>query len=244
MEKSTTVCEKKPIMQAAYKSIRLFKNPALEWVSHIHPLTPLAVWGPVAAWFIWRGFSLNGLSVFAVLGVGALALLAWSLAEYVLHRFVFHFHPEGELQERLQFIMHGIHHADPVDPTRLVMTPTVALILALIFYPIFRALLGPVWINPFFGFFIVGYLCYDYTHYAVHHFTPRTRFGKALKQSHMIHHYVNHNLRWGVSSPLWDWVFGTLSEPMPVKKPKMALRPAQGLKRDGNRKAGVKLNRA
>ncbi|MCM2322727.1 MAG: sterol desaturase family protein, partial [Oligoflexia bacterium] len=50
----------------------------------------------------------------------------------------------------------------------------------------------------------------DYTHFAVHHFTPRTRYGKMLKQHHMLHHYVDPEARWGVSSPFWDYVFGTL----------------------------------
>lgn len=215
-------------MQAAYKSIRLFKSGFFEWFSHIHPLTPLVVWGPVSGWLIWRGHH-AGLGLLDLAAVGVLALFVWSLSEYVLHRFVFHFKPKGELLERLHFIMHGIHHADPVDPTRLVMPPPVALALSALLYPFFRLLLGPVWIDPFFGFFLVGYLCYDYTHYAVHHFRPRTRWGQRLKQNHMIHHYVNSEVRWGVSSPIWDWVFGTFHEPVPVRKPKMhAVSGAKG----------------
>ncbi len=233
-------------MRTAYKSIRLFESEFLEWFSHIHPLTPLFIWVPVATWLIWHGYSQYDLGYATIALLGVLGLLTWSLAEYLLHRFVFHFEPKTPSQDRLVFIMHGIHHADPFDPTRLVMAPPVAIVLALIFYPIFRALLGPALSGPFFGFFIVGYLCYDYVHYSVHHFTPRTRVGRALKQSHMIHHYVNHDLRWGVSSPLWDWAFGTLSEPVPVKKPKTSQKqnpvPAasRGLKRAGKTKAGRK----
>lgn len=257
VESCRPVCEKKSLMQTAYKStyksIRLFKSPFFEWFSHIHPATPLIVWGPVAAWFIWRSYAVFSLSPLEIAAMGAFALIAWSLAEYTLHRFVFHFEPKGALQEKLHFIMHGIHHADPVDPTRLVMPPPVALILALLLFPLFRFALGPVWVNPFFGFFIVGYLAYDYTHYAVHHFTPRTRWGKALKQNHMIHHYVNPELRWGVSSPVWDVVFGTFEEPKPVKKPARAqkARPSDpagkpGLSAKGikTRAAGAKLNQA
>jgi dihydroceramide fatty acyl 2-hydroxylase len=250
METSRPVCEKSGLMQTAYKSIRLFKSPYLEWFSHIHPLTPLVIWGPISGWFIWRAVA-NGLGVWEILGVGAFALLVWSLAEYVLHRFVFHWHPKGELLERLHFIVHGIHHADPVDPTRLVMSPPVALILALLLYPLFRLALGPTWIEPFFGFFLIGYLIYDYTHYAVHHFRPRTRWGKKLKQNHMIHHYVNPELRWGVSSPLWDWVFGTYKEPVPARKARSggahAAKPGlakQAGARSASRGQGIKIGRA
>jgi sterol desaturase/sphingolipid hydroxylase (fatty acid hydroxylase superfamily) len=214
-------------MQTAYKSVRLFKSPLLEKFSHIHPLTPLLVWAPVVAWLLWRSFNVLELSSLSILVAGAGGLLLWTFSEYVLHRFVFHFQPKGEVQERLQFILHGIHHADPVDPTRLVMPPAVALILAVVLYSLFRALLGAVYVEPMFAFFLVGYLCYDYIHFGVHHFTPRTRVGKYLKQSHMIHHYVNHNLRWGVSSPLWDYVFGTYAEPVPIKRAK----PREGIRK-------------
>jgi sterol desaturase/sphingolipid hydroxylase (fatty acid hydroxylase superfamily) len=123
---------------------------------------------------------------------------------------VFHFSPQSPFQKRLQFIIHGLHHDDPNDPTRLVMAPVAALILAVIFYWGFRAMFGAVYVQPFFGAFIVGYLAYDYTHYYVHHFTPRTPWGKAVKRHHMAHHFAEHDARWGVSSPLWDHVFGTL----------------------------------
>jgi sterol desaturase/sphingolipid hydroxylase (fatty acid hydroxylase superfamily) len=228
-------------MQTAYKSIRLFKSPFLEKFSHVHPLTPLVIWTPVVVWFLWRALTVDGISPLAVLGLGIGALLVWSLTEYVLHRMIFHFKPEGELQERLQFIIHGLHHADPVDPTRLVMPPIVSIFLAFMLFPLFRSALGPVYVDPFFAFFVVGYLCYDYIHYSVHHFTPRTRVGKFLKQSHMIHHYVNHELRWGVSSPLWDWVFGTYAEPV-TSKPRKGSAGNKGLKRTDSAN-GVKLGR-
>jgi sterol desaturase/sphingolipid hydroxylase (fatty acid hydroxylase superfamily) len=64
----------------------------------------------------------------------------------------------------------------------------------------------------------VGYLCYDYIHFATHHFRPRTRVGKFLKQHHMLHHFAEHGSRWGVSSPMWDYVFGTLEEDRPVRQ--------------------------
>jgi sterol desaturase/sphingolipid hydroxylase (fatty acid hydroxylase superfamily) len=92
------------------------------------------------------------------------------------------------------------------------MPPAASLILGAILFSTFRGVLGPVWVEAFFAFFVVGYLCYDYIHFAVHHFTPRTRVGKFLKHSHMLHHYVSPNSRWGVSSPFWDYIFGTLEE--------------------------------
>jgi sterol desaturase/sphingolipid hydroxylase (fatty acid hydroxylase superfamily) len=150
--------------------------------------------------------------------LGVAGFFIWTLAEYILHRFVFHFEGEGPIAQRLHFLIHGLHHADPIDPSRLVMPPVASLILGAVLYSVFRGILGPDLIEPFFAFFVIGYLCYDYIHFAVHHFTPRTRFGKFLKQSHMQHHYVSPNSRWGVSSPFWDYVFGTLEDAKGNKK--------------------------
>lgn len=197
-------------MQKSYKSIRVFKNSYLEKLTHVHPITPLVVWVPIAGWLTWRSFDLYHLSATSVGILGAGGFFTWTLLEYLLHRFVFHFEGEGPIVQRLHFLVHGLHHVDPVDPTRLVMPPSASLVLGAFVYALFRYILGSIWVEPFFAFMIVGYLCYDYIHYSVHHFTPRTKFGKLLKQSHMQHHYVNPNSRWGVSSPFWDYVFGTL----------------------------------
>lgn len=199
-------------MQKPYKSIRVFKNPILERFTHVHPLTPLILWGPIAGWLIWRSFAVHQLTPWMVGSLGMFGFVIWTLAEYVLHRFVFHLEGESALSQRLHFLIHGLHHEDPVDPTRLVMPPAASIILGIILYGIFRWVLGPAMVEPFFSLFVVGYLCYDYIHFAVHHFKPRTRIGKYLKNSHMQHHFVTPNARWGVSSPFWDYIFGTMEE--------------------------------
>lgn len=196
-------------MQKTYKSIRVFKSPFLEKFTHVHPLTPLVVWSPIVGWLIWRTFSLYELNLYSVGAIGLTGVLSWTLLEYILHRFLFHFKAESTAGQWLHFLIHGLHHQDPLDPTRLVMPPIVSVVLAILFFSLFKMVLGPIWVEPFFAFFLVGYLCYDYIHFYVHHFVPTTRLGKFLKQSHMIHHYVDPEARWGVSSPLWDYVFGT-----------------------------------
>lgn len=209
-------------MKKPYKSLRMFESDFLESLSHVHPITPLVVWAPVIGYLIWRSFPLLGAHVsvglveFALLA--AAGFITWTFTEYVLHRFVFHYQGNSWLTKRIYFIIHGNHHDDPNDPTRLVMPPVPAIILAAILFTLFRAVLGPVRVEPFFAFFLVGYLCYDYTHYAVHHFTPRTRVGRYLKQYHMFHHFRGEESRWGVSSPLWDHVFGTAGKPMTASK--------------------------
>ncbi len=193
-------------------SIRLFKSDLMEKMTHVHPITPLVMWVPVIGWLLWRSIYIHEMGWATVLGLGLSGFFVWTLSEYLLHRFVFHFKAQNAVSQRIVYLFHGIHHESPEDATRLVMPPIAGVILASILYSIFRVFLGPIWVQPFFAVFLVGYLCYDYIHFYVHHFQPRTRFGKALKHSHMMHHFVTQEARWGVSSPMWDYVFGTVTE--------------------------------
>jgi sterol desaturase/sphingolipid hydroxylase (fatty acid hydroxylase superfamily) len=137
------------------------------------------------------------------------------LAEYLLHRFLFHFPAKTKWQERLSFLFHGIHHEQPKIKTRLVMPPAVSIPLALIFYGfyflVFDVILNlPHWTAPIFAGFILGYIFYDMTHYATHHIPMRKGYLRMVRQQHMHHHFQTPNQRFGVTSPLWDYVFNTM----------------------------------
>ena len=199
-------------------SVRVFENEFLEKFTHVHPIIPLMVWAPVVVACAYASLSVDGLSVSSYLSVGLLGFFSWTFVEYLLHRYLFHFESETAFGQRIHFLVHGIHHVDPQDPTRLVMPPLLGIPIASCLFLIFRLSLGPVWVYPYFSFFLVGYLCYDYTHFALHHFKPRTRLGIWLKKNHMSHHYIQPNAHWGVSSPLWDFVFGTLDRPVARKQ--------------------------
>jgi dihydroceramide fatty acyl 2-hydroxylase len=201
-----------------HKAVVIFKNPYLEKMSHIHPLTPFIFWAPPITYFLWKSFE-SPLSVSAILSMGVAGLISWTFVEYILHRFLFHYEGDSAGWERAHFILHGHHHIDANAPTRLMMPPLVSVVLGTAFYYLFDMVFGPVMAKPFFAFFVLGYLCYDYTHYYVHFFTPTTRLGKFLKSYHMKHHYSGSNSRWGVSSPLWDYIFGTTEETLEDAKP-------------------------
>jgi dihydroceramide fatty acyl 2-hydroxylase len=192
--------------------LRLFEQDLLERLSHVHPLTPLALWMPLAAWLLWRAFAVHHLGSGVVAALAVAGLVIWSFTEYAMHRFVFHLAPASPRRRRLQLIVHGVHHEDPDDATRLVMPPVPAALAAAVLYTLFRAILGREWIDPFFAWFLVGYLIYDYTHFAIHAWRPRTSLGRYLRRRHMLHHFVTPEARWGVTSPFWDWVFRTTGE--------------------------------
>ena len=192
-----------------HQSIRLFENELLERLSHVHPIVPLVFWSPIAAWLLWRSVTLDGFGI-AGLAIAAVAgIFAWTLAEYLLHRFVFHFPARSELGKWFVFVFHGNHHDDPKDKTRLVMPPAGGVPIMALLYLLFSLFVPAPWLQPFFAFFIVGYLIYDYIHYATHHFPMRNPVAKFLKHYHLKHHFSGETGRYGVSSPLWDLVFGT-----------------------------------
>jgi len=190
-------------------SVRLFQNDLLEALTHGHPIVPLLFWGPIAGFLLWRSVAVHDLPATGLLAIGALALFLWTLTEYCLHRFVFHFPAQSRLGKYLVFLFHGVHHATPRDKTRLVMPPAGGILLLVVLYQVFRLLVPAPWIEPFLAFFLVGYLAYDYIHYATHHFPMRSKLLHFLKVYHLQHHYGAKGLRFGVSSPIWDRVFGT-----------------------------------
>ena len=57
-----------------------------------------------------------------------------------------------------------------------------------------------------------GYLIYDMLHYSTHHFKIKWRVWQFLRRHHMRHHAQTPDLRFGVSSPLWDIVFRTMPQ--------------------------------
>jgi sterol desaturase/sphingolipid hydroxylase (fatty acid hydroxylase superfamily) len=200
-------------------SVRLFQNRLLDALSRVHPIVPGLLWTPLVVWLLWRSFAVRRLDGGAVVALAAAGLIVWSFTEYAMHRFVFHLQPTSAWLSRLQFVVHGVHHEDPDDRTRLMMPPAPAAVAAMMLYGLFRIVLGSAWVDPFFASFVAGYLAYDYTHLALHGRRPRTRLGRYLRRRHLLHHFVTPNARWGVTSPLWDWVFRTTGEGRTSKNP-------------------------
>ncbi len=186
---------------------RLFKNDFLERLTLVHPATPLVLFVPQVMFLLFLG-ALRGLGP---LKMGALftgGLFFWTFTEYGMHRLAFHFVPRNRWQVVFAYFLHGIHHAFPDDDRRLVMPPVMSLTLAIPFYLLFMKVLAGSYMPALAGF-LVGYLWYDMTHYALHALPMRSKLGNALRKHHMLHHFSTPDRRFGVSTPLWDVVLGT-----------------------------------
>ena len=190
------------------ETVRMFESNWMEFVSHVHPATPIVLYGPVIGLMLYLAFVQKKLSFFAVACFFVFGILTWTLLEYIIHRYLFHYEPKTRIGKLLHFIMHGVHHDYPNDATRLVMPPIISIPLAIVFYLVFVLTLGRFASAALAGFGF-GYVCYDTIHYATHHFAMKRGIWRWLKQYHLRHHYHDDHAGYGVSSPLWDYVFGT-----------------------------------
>jgi dihydroceramide fatty acyl 2-hydroxylase len=193
------------------ESARIFKSNFLEMFTHVHWSVPIILFLPVVAYFLWLTTQSPELGSSEGVLLFLAGLFIWTLTEYLLHRFVFHYEPTTEIGKRIHFLTHGVHHDYPNDSKRLVMPPSVSIPLATLFFFFFQLLVGPVAVFPFFAGFIFGYICYDEIHYATHHAPMKGKVGLFLKHHHVRHHYEDPDKRYGVSSPLWDHVFRTMT---------------------------------
>lgn len=184
----------------------MFERDWMEWFTHVHPTVPWLLVVPLMAGCAYvASLDLSAGRIALWSGVG---LASWTLVEYLLHRFLFHYHPRSEWGKKVFFTIHGVHHEHPDDATRLVMPPALSVPLAVVTITGLWFLAGPAGLAFFIGFG-AGYLAYDTIHYVVHYFPLKGRIGKALRAHHMRHHFKEPDRGYGVSNPFWDVVFRT-----------------------------------
>lgn len=191
----------------------IFKNSFLESLTKTSLWSNIIIYGTVVILLIYNAIEIQSipLNVFLVLFI--FALFFWTFAEYILHRFIFHWINKNKLVQRFHFIMHGSHHLYPKDTERLLMPPVPGILMASllfsVFYVFFYIIGYPDYTWGFFPGFFLGYLLYSFLHRATHVVKPPKRF-KFLWKHHSLHHYKYPNKAFGVSSTLWDHVFGTM----------------------------------
>ena len=191
-----------------FGSAQIFSNPVLEKISRTHisvPITLFLAISSVSLYFglittipLWLGF--------AVLFAG---IFVFTFVEYLMHRHFFHMEPDTPIKDKLQYGIHGVHHDYPRDKDRLAMPPFVSAAYAAILYLMFTLLMGDFALY-FLPGFLLGYAGYLGVHYLVHVSNPPKNIFKVLWVNHAIHHYKNPDTAFGVSSPLWDYLLGTL----------------------------------
>jgi sterol desaturase/sphingolipid hydroxylase (fatty acid hydroxylase superfamily) len=136
--------------------------------------------------------------------------VAWTLAEYLLHRFDMH----GRRGRGAMSREHLDHHAGrPMVPVRSRHGWAGAVLIAVA--------VG-WWAVPAAGAgWLVGYAFYDRQHWSIHARPPRSRYQRWLRRNHLHHHFACPAANYGVTLPLWDMVFRTYVRPQtPIPLPR------------------------
>jgi len=128
-------------------------------------------------------------------------IAAWTLLEYLVHRFVFHRYSVGRR-------LHRLHHDHPSDPD----AERSSLSTPLIAFPIGFLLIVTTGLedgSAIFAGLLLGYLVFIVVHYAVHRWPiePNSWLYSA-KMRHLTHHRFD-NCNYGVATIFWDIVFRT-----------------------------------
>lgn len=167
----------------------------------------LASIGSSIAVVVFFGFSF-GMVAAALAALVLLALLEYLIHRFALHNQIFYRHP---LTARIWRHLHYAHHMSPTETGGMIGPPQYAIpvMLAVAFalgWPIAGA--AGFAAAAAVGFWLV--LAYEYTHGYAHLVTdPKWPYGKMLRHAHMLHHFHNEKGNFGVTSPIFDLVFGT-----------------------------------
>ena len=190
----------------------MFKNPFLERLTKSNPRITIIFYSSLILLFFYLSYRYTRLNLYETAGFYIAGIVSWTFMEYVLHRFVFHIDEYLPFLKRFHYIVHGIHHEHPRDHERLFMPPVPGAIIAFVMFWCWFLFFG--WnAFAFMAGISNGYLMYSYIHYTIHT-KPSTPLFHKLWSHHAKHHYKYPDKAYGVSSPFWDMVFGT----MPPKK--------------------------
>lgn len=188
---------------------QLFNNPILEKLSRTHIAVPLIIFFSYATGLLYWNVTHTSLSSLVTIGLFFVGFITFTWVEYNVHRYVFHMKTYTALRAKMQYTMHGVHHEFPKDKDRLAMPPLVSITIGTVLLLVFKVIMGD-FVFAFLPGFMVGYASYLAVHYMVHAYPPPKNFLKALWVNHSIHHYKDGEVVFGVSSPLWDYLYGTL----------------------------------
>lgn len=188
---------------------RMFENDFLNNLTKTHIAFPVTIFFVYAIGLLWYTAVRTDLTFLTVLLVFLSGTLVFTFAEYAIHRWVYH-PPEGasEGYQEFTYKIHGLHHDYPKDKQRLAMPPLLAVVIATFLLFVFELILDQYSFS-FLAGFVVGYAMYLLIHYSIHIYPPPKNKFKMLWVNHSIHHYSEDEVLFGVSNPLWDYIFGT-----------------------------------
>jgi len=160
--------------------------------------------------------------MFHLIAALVLGVATWTFVEYALHRFLGH---DRRTMPNFFSVEHTRHHSlgDYFAPTW--KKGLVAMAVATAIFALTRALVATPLATAFTVGFTGMYMTYEIVHRRAHTHAGIGRYGRRLRRHHFHHHFGNPRANHGVTSPLWDVVFGTHEPATQIRVPrKLAMR--------------------
>ncbi len=170
------------------------------------------VWGVffLVTVLFWTNYfqrkQLAGIAVIKYLLFFFIGWLLWTISEYLIHRFAFHFKSKKKVLKLVQFLLHGVHHSHPHNTLIIPLFFRAGILIKS--YLLFSVLPAIIF-APVYSGYLSGMLSYLFIHWAIHKGYCKKLLSIQYKL-HYWHHYKNQHSAYGVTLPLWDYFFGTL----------------------------------
>ena len=193
------------------------------WWKFALPQVILLVHGTIAGLCAWWSAERYGALDGRVLLWFAIGLAAWTLFEYILHRWLLHHTKYRPLRWLFWKVLHAEHHGyqSMKDPDHHGVHTFVSVqIMGVGALAVWLAT-STGWAPAFLSGWVVGYCGYEGLHWVFHSGTPGKGMGRIpyvqhLWDAHTVHHLQKIDKNYGFITAFWDRVFGTF---VPVDEP-------------------------
>jgi len=140
----------------------------------------------------------------------AVGLLLWTIIEYFFHRVLLHVRLNNPTLQGLLNGQHTAHHTAPRDPSKILVKPLFGVLISAAIYGFLFWITGSAFRSAgvITGIW-TGFLYYELVHYRVHMSLTHSSLLQWQRRAHFYHHFSNSSECFGVTTPLWDYVFGT-----------------------------------
>ncbi len=173
-----------------------------------NPHIPFYLFTPIVLTMFGIALFASHLLWWEILGGIFASMAFWTVFEYTMHRYFFHWEPTGKFWKKFLYTIHHGHHDYPNDKRMMLVGPLITIPAFLILWGIGYLLFG-AYAHPFMGGLGSCYMFYDWLHFAAHNYTFKNPVLKKLKMHHLKHHYEDDEKNYGFTTFIWDELMGT-----------------------------------
>lgn len=141
----------------------------------------------------------------------------WTLLEYVIHRWGGH---DRRFRRTPFGIEHVRHHSEGNYFAPTWKKVVAAAIVGAVIIGIASLVADIEVAAAFTGGLLVCYAAYEWLHRREHTHAGIGAYGRFVRRHHFHHHFVDTRTNHGVTTPVWDLVFGTYATPATIVVPR------------------------